>query len=680
MNNTNPLYREWSGASQLPPFSEIKNEHFEEAFAEAIEQQRLEFTKIAEQEEKPTFENTIDALEKSGQLLGRVCAVFFNLSAAHTNKEIQKIQLEVSPLLARHSNDLFLNQKIFQRVETLCTEKDALNLTSEQSMVLTRYEKNFKRAGVQLDESSRARINEISQRLAEISAQFSQNVLKNEADYQLVLQDENDLEGLPDFLVKSAATTAADRGMPGKKVITLSRSSIEPFLQFSARRDLRETAFKAWINRGAQGDDVDNRGLIAETVMLRNEKAELLGFSNFAEFKLDNCMAKRPETARELLMGVWEQAGKKVEEERSLLQEEMIADGINDKLQPWDWRYYAEQVRKIKYDLNEAEIKPYFQLNNIINASFYTATRLFGITFHEVNGCETYHPDVRVWDVKDADGNMIARFIGDYFARPSKQGGAWMSSFRDQERLNGDIIPIIVNVLNLVKGGDNEPALLTFDDARTVFHEFGHALHGMLSDVTYPVLSGTSVDRDFVELPSQLYEHWLSEEEILNKFAIHSETQKVISKDLLDKITKARTFNQGFMTTEYLACALVDLKLHEIKPDEGFDADKFEADTLSELGMPSEIVMRHRLPHFQHLFSGDGYASGYYSYMWSEVMDCDAFKAFEESGNVFDSDLAVRLKKFIYSSGGSLHPEDAYRDFRGREPSVEALLEKRGLK
>ncbi|MGH1349605.1 MAG: M3 family metallopeptidase [Methyloligellaceae bacterium] len=678
--NTNPLFKEWSDASQLPPFSQIKNEHFEEAFDKAIEQQSAEFLAIAEQEADPTFENTIESLEKSGQLLTRVCAVFFNLAAADTNKEIQRIQRDISPRLAKHNNDLFLNQKMFERVEVLCRDRKALGLTSEQSMLLTRYEKNFKRAGAQLDEKARGRINEISQRLAQISASFSQNVLKNEADYQLVLESEKDLEGLPASLVKSAARTAADRGMPGKKVITLSRSSIEPFLQFSTRRDLRETAFKAWINRGANGDEADNRDLIAETVRLRNEKARLLGFRNFAEYKLDNCMAKKPEIARELLMGVWEKAAKKVEEERGFLQQEMLSDGINDKLQPWDWRFYAERVRKEKFDLNDADIKPFFQLDNIINASFYTATKLFGITFEEVTGCEIYHPDVRVWDVKNAEGEMIARFIGDYFARPSKQGGAWMSSFRSQERLSGNIIPIIVNVLNLVKGGEGEPSLVTYDDATTIFHEFGHALHGMLSNVTYPGLSGTNVDRDFVELPSQLYEHWLSEPEVLNKFAVHYETGEAISESLLVKVNSARNFNQGFMTTEYLACALVDLQLHETVLDDSFDVEHFEADALQQLKMPSEIVMRHRLPHFQHLFSGESYASGYYSYMWSEVMDCDAFKAFEESGDVFNSDLALKLKKYIYSSGGTMDPEEAYQAFRGRQPSVEALLDKRGLK
>ena len=677
--SNNPLLKDWSQPKDMPFFSEINIDHYQEAFDTGIKQHEAEIDQIKKNKDTPTFENTVIALENSGRALGQVCSVFFNLASADTNEKLQEIEIKIGPKLAEHGNKIFLDSDLFKRVEAIWLDKENLGLNDEQVKLLERSYKSFCRSGAQLDSNAKQRMSQISQRQAELGTKFSQNVLKDEAEYKLFLETEQDLEGLPDFLIKSASQTAKDLGHEGKKIITLSRSSIEPFLQFSKRRDLREKIFKAWIERGGNAGATDNSEIIKEIVELRAETAKLLGFKNFSEYKLDDSMAKSPEAVRDLLGQIWPKAKKKAIEERDELQEIMTKDGINDKLQPWDWRYYSEKVRKEKYDIDEAEIKPYFQLDHMIEAAFFTANKLFGVTFEELENSEKYHPDVRVWDVKDKGGNFIARFVGDYFARPSKRGGAWMSNFRSQEKLNGDITPIIINVLNFVKGGEGEPAILTFDDAETLFHEFGHGLHGMLSDVTYPSLSGTSVVRDFVELPSQLYEHWLAEPEVLQKYAIHSETKEIIPESLMKKLLSAKNYGQGFMTIEYLSCAILDIELHENSQPEDFNIQSFEKKALEGIGMLDEIVMRHRLPHFSHLFAGGGYASGYYSYMWSEVMDADAFSAFKETGDAFNPEMAEKLKKYIYSSGGKFDPEVAYQKFRGKKPSVEALLENRGL-
>ncbi len=677
----NPLLKDWSLSQDMPPFSEIKPNHYLEAFHISTKLQEKEFEKIIENDSPPTFENTIIALETSGRELNQLLSVFFNLAGTCSDEKLQEIEREMTPLLAKHNNKMFVNEKLFKKIETLFKQKEQLNLTEEQDRVLERWHTGLLRSGANLEESQRNRISQISQRSAELGTAFSQNLLKDEASYQLFLEDEKDLAGLPDFLIESAARTAKDLGHDGKKVITLSRSSIEPFLQFSERRDLREKAFKAWIKRGASKTETDNTEIIKEILELRSEKAAILGFKNYAEYKLDDSMAKTPENVHDLLNKVWKHARITVEKERSELQRAMHDEGVNENIEPWDWRYYAEKVRKERHDLDESQIKPYFQLENIIAAAFDTANKLFDISFKERRDIKAYHPDVRVWDVKDKNEQLIGRFLGDYFARPSKRGGAWMSSFRVQEKLNDEITPIIVNVLNFVKGAEGEPSLLTADDARTLFHEFGHGLHGLLSDVTFPSLSGTSVSRDFVELPSQLYEHWMFESETLEKYAKHAKTQEPIPQDLLQKLLAARNFNQGFMTIEYLACAILDLKLHEmtINADEKFDILTFEEKALSEIDMPKEVVMRHRMPHFMHLFSGDGYSSGYYSYMWSEVMDSDAFKAFKETGDIFNKSVSDKLKTFIYSSGGKYDPELAYMKFRGQKPSSDALIEDRGL-
>lgn len=676
----NPLLSAWSTPFGLPPFADIRPQDYVAAFDTAMAEARADIDAIAGHADAPTFDNTIRAMETSGEALTRVSRTFYNLTGAHTNPELQAIEREMAPKLARHGSETLLNPKLAARVFALWDQRAGLDLTPEQARVLERYQLMFTRAGAGLDEAAKTRMAEISQRLATLGTQFAQNVLKDESDYQLVLETEADRAGLPDFLLAAAAAAAKERGLEGKHVITLSRSSIEPFLQFSTNRALREEAFKAWSARGEAEGPTDNRGVIAETLALRAERARLLGYPSYAAYKLDDAMAKTPDAVRGLLTRVWGPAVERAREEADKLAEVARAEGNNAAIAPWDWRHYAEKVRKRDHDLDETELKPYLRLDKIIEAAFDTATRLFGLRFEEKHGLPVYHPDVRVFEVSDARGNHVGLFLGDYFARPSKRSGAWMSAFRAQHKLDGEVRPIIVNVMNFSKGADDEPALLTFDDARTLFHEFGHGLHGLLSDVTYPMISGTSVARDFVELPSQLYEHWLSQPEVLSRFAVHYKTGEPMPKALLDKVLGARNFNQGFATVEYTACALIDLALHEMPDPSGIDVTAYEASALKDLGMPSEITMRHRLPHFAHAFAGEGYSSGYYSYMWSEVMDADAFSAFEETGNVFDPATAEKLYRHIYSAGGRQDPDAAYKAFRGRGPDINALLEKRGLK
>lgn len=675
----NPFHADWTTPFELPPFSNIEPDHFSEGFERAMAEARSEIDAIAGQSAEPTFENTVAALEKSGRRLTRVAQTFYNLTGAHTSPQLQEIERDIAPKLARHSSDTLLNAALFERISTLWQDREAQSLDEEQARVLERYYKMFQRAGAGLAVKDKARMAEISQRLATLGTRFAQNMLKDEADYMLVLETEEDRAGLPDFLIAAAAEAAKERGLDGKHVITLSRSSIEPFLQFSANRALREEAFKAWSARGENGGETDNRAIVAETISLRSEKAKLLGFETFADFKLDDTMAKTPTAVRDLLTKVWKPAVARARAEEAKLAEMARSEGGNFAIAPWDWRYYAEKVRKAEHELDEAEIKPYLQLDNIIQAAFDTAHRLFGLNFEEKQGLPVYHPDVRTFEITDRNGKHVGLFLGDYFARPSKRSGAWMSAFRSQQKLDGDIAPIIVNVMNFSKGAPGEATLLTFDDARTLFHEFGHALHGLLSDVTFPMISGTGVARDFVELPSQLYEHWLSEPEVLSKFAVHYKTGEPMPRALLDKLLAAENFNQGFATVEYTACALVDLDVHLLTETAGLDVSAYEAEALERIGMPDAITMRHRVPHFAHAFAGDGYSSGYYSYMWSEVMDADAFGAFEESGDIFDPATAERLYKHIYSAGGRPDPEEAYKAFRGRAPKIDALLEKRGL-
>ncbi|HEX5212767.1 MAG TPA: M3 family metallopeptidase [Pseudolabrys sp.] len=673
----NPLLVDWTGAFGLPPFAAATPAAFRPAFDAAMAEHRAEMEALAANPAPPTFDNTIAALERSGRALDRVANVFFVLAGADTSDEIESVEREVSPLLARHSNALYLNRALYARVADLWRRRGALGLAPEQDRVLERYHTRFVRAGGALDKPAQDRLAAINEKLASLGTQFGQNVLADEKSYALLLA-EGDLAGLPDFARAAAQAAAEERGEAGRYAITLSRSSCESFLQFSARRDLREKIFNAWIKRGESGGVTDNRALIAEMVALRAERAGLLGFATFADYRLDDQMAKTPAAARKLLDEVWRRARVKAQIERDALQEMIAQEGGNFAVAPWDWRYYAEKLRKAKFDLDEAELKSYLQLDKMIEAAFETARRLFGLTFTPA-AVPLYHSDARAWEVKDKTGAHVGLFIGDYFARASKHSGAWMTSLRDQEKLVDDVRPIILNVCNFSKPAAGEPALLSFEDARTLFHEFGHALHGLLSNVTYPLLAGTAVPSDFVELPSQLYEHWLEVPEILQKYALHARTGEPMPKPLLDRVLATRTFNQGFATVEYTACALVDLDIHALPDSAKLDVGQFERDDLARLAMPAEIVMRHRLPHFQHLFSGGGYAAGYYSYLWSEVLDADAFEAFTETGNAFDPEIARRLREYVYGAGNLRDPAEAYKAFRGRLPSVDALLKKRGL-
>lgn len=675
----NPLLTPWNNEFEVPPFGDIVPEHFVPAFEKAMAEHDREIAAIIANPASPDFENTIAALERSGSTLSRTSDVFFALSGAHTNDAIMAVEREMSPRLAAHHNAIYLNGDLSNRVEVVFQNAASLDLTDEQARVLERYRTAFRRAGAHLLPAAKKRLAEIGQRLATLGTAFSQNVLADERDTYIVLETEADLAGLPDFLRAAAREAAEARDLAGKHVITLSRSSVEPFLQYSSRRDLREKAFRAWMTRGDNNDATDNKAIIAETVALRAERAKLLGFRTYADYRLDDSMAKTPGRVRDLLGEVWPRALKRALADRDALQALAQAEGGNFKIAPWDWRYYAEKLRKKLHDVDEAAIKPYFQLDKIIEAAFDTAHRLFGLQFKRRTDIPVWHPDVRVWDVTDPKGQHVALFFGDYFARPSKHSGAWMTALREQEKLRGNIRPLIINVMNFAKGAEGEPTLLSFDDARTLFHEFGHALHGLLSDVTYPTISGTNVDTDFVELPSQLYEHWFEQPEVLRRFAVHFRTGEPIPEELLSRLLKARTFNQGCTTLEYVSSALVDLEFHSLESTDALDVTEFERKTLDKLGMPEEVVMRHRSPHFQHVFAGSGYSSAYYSYMWSEVLDADAFRAFEETGDIFDKATAEKLRDNIYAAGGRRPSDDAYIGFRGKLPSVDALLARRGL-
>jgi peptidyl-dipeptidase Dcp len=675
----NPFFQDWSGPFGAPPFDRIAPADFPGAFDRAFAAHAAEVAAIAADPAPPSFDNTIAALELSGRLLSRVTDVFRALASAHTNEALQAIERDIAPRRARHWDGILHKAALFGRIDTLYGARDPLRLTAEQQRVLERYHLDFKRAGAALAAPAKARLAAINERLASLGTTFSQNVLADEQAYTLVLETEEDLAGLPDYVRAAARAAAQERGLAHAYVITLSRSSVEPFLQFSARRDLREKAFRAWIARGDGGGPTDNKAIIAEMVALRAERAALLGYATFAHYRLDDAMAKTPEAVRGLLDRVWAPARTRALADRDELAALAQAQGGNFEFAAFDWRYYAEKLRKLKCDVDEASIKPYLQLNHIIEAAFYTAHKLFGLSFERRTDVPVWHPDVQVFDVHGADGSHRGLFFGDYFARASKRSGAWMMTLRDQEKLAGDIRPLVVNVMNFSKAPDSQPTLLSFDDARTLFHEFGHALHALLSDVTYPMISGTSVQTDFVELPSQLYEHWIERPEILRRFALHYRTGAAMPDDLLGRLLAARTFNQGFATVEYVSSALVDLDLHLLDDPQGFDVTSFEQTALGRIGMPAEIVMRHRPPHFAHVFSGGGYASAYYSYMWSEVLDADAFAAFEEAGDIFDPATARRLHDHIYAAGGSRDPADLYASFRGRLPTPDALLRKRGL-
>jgi peptidyl-dipeptidase Dcp len=674
----NPLLKAWQTPLETPPFPEIAPEHFLPAFERAFADHAAEIAAIEHDPSTPDFANTITALERSGKLLSKVSAVFYDLVSAHSNPALLEIDKEVSLRMARHWNPIMMNAVLFGRIAMLRDNRATLGLTGEEMRLLERTYTRFHRAGAGLDEVAKARMAEINERLAHLGTTFSHHLLGDEQAWFMEL-GEADRAGLPDSFVAAAKAAAHERGMDGKAIMTLSRSFVEPFLKTSTRRDLREKVFKAFVARGDNGNDNDNNSAILEILGLREETAKLLGFATFAAYRLEDSMAKTPQAVRSLLERVWKPARARALADRDALQALVAEEGGNFALAPWDWRYYAERLRQRRANFDDDAIKPYLALDRMIEAAFDCASRLFGLSFAERKDIAVWHPDVRVWEVKDAAGRHQALFYGDYFARPSKRSGAWMTSLRDQQKLDGDVSPLVINVCNFSKGADGEPSLLSPDDARTLFHEFGHGLHGMLSNVTYPSLAGTSVFTDFVELPSQLYEHWQEQPQVLQQFARHYQTGEPLPDDLLKRFLAARKFNQGFATVEFVSSALIDLEFHSQPAAAIADVRAFERAELEKIGMPAEISLRHRPQQFGHIFSGDHYAAGYYSYMWSEVMDADAFGAFEEAGNIFDPAVAKRLHDDIYSSGGSRDPEDAYVAFRGREPEPDALLRRRGL-
>jgi peptidyl-dipeptidase Dcp len=669
----NPLIAPSALPFGLPDFAAITDAHFAPAFDAALASARAAIAAIADNPEPPTFANTIDALELAEDDLSRVLGVFWNLAGSDSNPAREALQRDLSPRLAAFSSEVSMNPALFARVEALWAARESLDLTPEQSRVLMLTRRGFVRQGALLEGAARDRLKAVKERLAVLGTQFTQNLLADERDWAMDLS-EGDLDGLPGFVVSAARAAGAERGAAGP-VVTLSRSLIVPFLQFSPRRDLRERAFRAWAARGANGGATDNRAIAAETLALREERARLLGYDSFAAYKLETEMAKAPGAVRDLLMRVWEPAKGRALADAAALEAMLHADGHTGPLEPWDWRYYSEKRRRALHDLDEAALKPYLALDRMIEAAFACSSRLFGLAFRPLD-VALYHPDARAWEVTK-DGRHKAVFVGDYFARGSKRSGAWCSTFRSQRRLGGEVRPVVVNVCNFAKPAAGQPALLSYDDARTLFHEFGHALHQMLSDVTYASISGTSVARDFVELPSQLYEHWLEVPDVLAEFATHVETGEPMPAEMLDRLLGARTYDMGFQTVEYVASALVDLAFHDGPAPA--DPMQRQAEVLEGLGMPRAIVMRHATPHFAHVFSGDGYSSGYYSYMWSEVMDADAFAAFEEAGGAFDPETAAKLERFILSAGGSDEADALYTAFRGRMPGPEALLRGRGL-
>ena len=667
---SNPLLGEWKTAFGLPPFGQIVDADFAPAFDVALAEARARVAEIAHDPAEPSFANVIEALELSEETLSRVSGVFYNLTGADSTPAREDLQSAMAPKLSAYASEITNNHALFGRIEALWQARDTLGLEPEQARVLDLYRRMFVRSGALLEGAASARLTDVKSRLAVLGTQFSQNLLADERAWVMPLA-EADLAGLPAFVIAAARAAGAEKGAGGP-VVTLSRSIIVPFLQFSPRRDLRQRAYEAWVQRGANGGATDNRAIAAETLRLREERAKLLGYASFADYKLEPEMAKTPARVRDLLMRVWEPAKRKALGDSAVLEAMLHADGITGPLEAWDWRYYSEKRRLAEHDLDEAVLKPYLGLEAMLSAMFDCATRLFGLEFAPLD-VPLYHPDCRAWEVT-RQGRHIAVFVGDYYARGSKRSGAWCSDIRAQRRLGGDQRPIVVNVCNFAKG---DPCLLSYDDARTLFHEFGHALHQMLSDVTYGFISGTSVARDFVELPSQLYEHWLDVPEVLEKHARHYQTGAPMPADLLHRLLAAGTYDQGFATVEFVSSAMVDLAFHEGAAPA--DPMQKQAEVLASLGMPRAIRMRHATPHFAHAMSGDGYSSGYYSYMWSEVMDADAFAAFEETGDPFDPATAARLEKFILSAGGSEEAEVLYTRFRGKMPGVEPLLKGRGL-
>ena len=680
MGAGNPLLQDWDTPLGLPPFALVQPAHFAPAFAQAMAAQRAELDAIGGEAEAPTFDNTVAALDASGRLLARIEALFHTLNASVSTPALQAVQRDMAEPLAAHWSWVAMHAGVFARLDALMQRVDALGLAPDQRRLLERLHLEAVRQGAKLPPEAQQRYAAIMQRLAKLNTQFAQNVLADEAGYRLVLNSEAELAGLPEFARAVMRQAAAERGLPeGAHLVTLSRSHIVPFLTFSARRDLREQAWRAWVGRGEHDGDSDNREVAREILTLRNEQARLHGCNSFSDYALADTMAQTKEAVQGLLMRVWDAALQATERERQAVRGAALAHGFVDPLEAWDWRFYAEKVRQAQYALDEAQLKPYFPLDAMVQAVFACAQRLFGLRFEHRPDWPVYHPDVKAYEVLDADGAHRAVFLHDNFAREGKRSGAWMNALRWAHHNGGRQTPVILNTNNFAKGAPGQPTLLSLDDVRTLFHEFGHGLHGMLSDTRYERLSGTQVLRDFVELPSQLMEHWIADPAVMQQHARHWQCGAPIPAELVERIKAAELFNQGYETVRYTASALVDLAIHSLEDEEAPDITTFERDTLARLGAPADCGMNHRLAHFQHLFVGDGYASGYYVYLWAEVLDCDAFEAFKEAGDLFDANTAQRLRQHILASGNSVEPGAAFRAFRGRDAQIEPMLRGRGL-
>jgi peptidyl-dipeptidase Dcp len=679
-NDANPFFADSPVEFGIPQFDQIKIEHYKPAFLQGMKEQNEEIEAIINNPDAPTFDNTIAALEFSGKTLARVSGVFFNLVGAETNDDLKAINKEISPLLSEHEDNITLNDKLFERIKSVYDNRESAGLTREQEMVLEKYYQRFVRSGALLSAEDKEKLKDVNKQLGLQFIKFSENVLNETNAFKLVIDNEADLAGLPDWVIATAAEEAVASGDSGKWVFTLAKPSLIPFLQYSDRRDLREKMYKGYVNRGNNNNENDNKAVVAEILRLRLEKARLLGFDSFADFALDNRMAKTPANVYALLNTIWEAALPKAKEEAADMQKLIDKEGGNFKLAAWDWWYYTEKVRKEKFNLDESELKPYFAVDNVREGAFMVANKLWGVTFTEIPDVQLYHPDAKAFEMKDADGSHLSVLIVDYFPRPGKRAGAWMNNYVDQKVENGvETRPVIVNVGNFSKPVGDTPSLLNIDETQTLFHEFGHALHGMMTKCSYPAVSGTSVARDFVELPSQIMEHWAVEPEVLKLYAKHYQTGEVIPDSLIEKMQKAGTFNTGFTTTELVAAALLDMNYHTLTDLTDFNVDAFEAKTTKEIGLIDEITYRYRGPFFSHIFSSDGYAAGYYSYLWAEVLDADAYDAFVQNG-IFDQETATRYRKNILEKGGSEEPMTLYKNFRGAEPNPDALLRNRGLK
>ena len=680
----NPFYRNYKTQFQIPPFSEIEEKHFMPAFVEGMEKHNNEIEQIIQNSEKPSFENVIIAMERSGELLDRVNAVFFNLSGSTTNEKLQEIEKQISPKLSQHYDSISLNPYIFKKVGLLWKDVDNLNLSQEERKILEETYKRFIRSGALLEGSDKDRYSDINQEISKLSVQFSQNLLAETNNFEIIL-GRDDLKGLPEDIINLAKEEAdnkykktSDIKYNNKYIFTTHRSSMYPFLTYSERRDLREKLYTGYIMRGDNNNEYDNKNITSRIASLRVEKANILGFATHAQYVLDNTMAKTPDAVYELLDQLWEPALSRAKDELQELQKFVNDEGQNFKIASWDWWYYSEKVRKEKYNLDEEEIKKFFTLDNTIDGIFKIANKLFGLTFEEKFDIELYHPDARVWQVKDENGSHLGLYIGDYYTRSSKRGGAWMSTFKDQSNFDGRERPIVINVCNFPPPSKDKPSLLSFEHVTTLFHEFGHGLHGLLTNTHYRSLSGTSVSRDFVEFPSQVLEHWASEPELLKSYAKHYKTGEVISDELIDKMKNASKFNQGFANTEYLAATYLDMDWHSLESTDIQDTNDFERKSLEKIGLIDEIVSRYRTTYFQHIFTSS-YSAGYYSYIWAAVLDSDAFAAFKESGDIYNQDLASKYREYILEKGGTENPMELYQKFRGSNPNIGPLLEDRGL-